>query len=670
MNILGMDLGTSNTYLYSCFFDDKAKNTGGMPAPLILKSLSDANGSIATVVLYEHDSPLAIGNVAESEFNAHPSLQGERFLASQFKPEIARKDSAAQRWMKDFLTLLRQAMPETLFAGQLKIFVGIPSLAREDFSLNLGDCFVAAGWPMPEFVRESDAAVVSCLQAGALHIRDMERKCLILDFGGGTCDYTAIEGLDVLQNGGDALYGGRLFDDLIYQIFLDSDREFCAGIKASPAAWFAHWVECRKQKEEFSDFVASELQKGDAGQTQSFTMRIGWVDGDGSAREAYATLDRHSFMRQAENYTPTPELSRMLSQYENMGGLGQNARDLLDARQVSLITWLRQLLEKVEKRNAVRKIILTGGSARWFFVRELCARLFQNAECVPSRRGFEDIAFGLALFPILLASREHVSRLLEKKLPQFTREAVRIARELIDRQTAEMTSLCSQRIVERDILPALEDAKGLTFGELARNFRDNIINDHMLMEIVRQKSLALNERIREELGAAFRCWLKENGVLLAPEVEFPGKAVSDDFFVRASESLKKMDLAALTRMALLAIIPIAAGGMAAHALAPLGEPISIAAGTGIFGAAAWVTAKSAPEFLEKRKVPSFLLKGYFREKIVEKNRKVIEAEMKSQFASAQEDISRDVEKMLSDSLKDMVGGLSILNQIQIRQIPY
>ena len=105
MKIIGIDLGTTNTYLYGVGKGDAA------PAPVTLPRISDENGCIATVILYQDDKPCLIGNIAESEYHTNRARLASRTLPSQFKPEIAHGGSEAMRWMTDFLHELRAALP-------------------------------------------------------------------------------------------------------------------------------------------------------------------------------------------------------------------------------------------------------------------------------------------------------------------------------------------------------------------------------------------------------------------------------------------------------------------------------------------------------------------------------------------------------------------------------
>lgn len=653
MNYLGIDLGTANTYFY------EASQTG-LPKPLALPGLSDATGSMATVVLYEKARVIAAGNIAEAEFYSQPGLQGKRRLASQFKPELALADGSAMQAATDFLRLAREALPGGKLQTNTVITVGMPALAREDYPLNLRECFRAAGWPEPDFARESDAALVSCLQSGALSADDIGRKCLIVDFGGGTCDYTSVESLDVLQNGGDILYGGRLFDDLIYQAFLRANSQFARDAPKSPYAWHAHWLECREQKERFSDFLNS-------GTGEALTLRIAWFDARGKAHEAFLQdYDKTAFLRDAENYSASPELLAMLAPYARRGGLSQQARDLLAGRQVGLLSWFKAMLEGVERRREVSCVILTGGSSRWFFVAELTAEIFPAARCVPSGRGYEDIAFGLAIYPRLAASQKKAALLLHEQLGDFTRQAVARANGLVEKQTRQAARLLGERIVARDILPALEAAQqeSLTIAELERSFVTAIENDEGLVKIVEERSQALAEEVGHMLNYAFRHWLADNGVPLAPSFSFPAYAIGQDFFRGLSVKVMRLDSLNLMAFTLQNVLPILVGTATAGAIAPSTEPVSTVAGGGLAFGLTWLLAKTAPKLLARRKLPSFILTENNRKKIAARNREHIEAELLRSFAIMRKQMEQDIENRLKTALTAMVGSLTALNQVK------
>lgn len=665
MKIFGIDLGTSNTYIYH------TEETAGRhrePEPLVLPDISDNDGSIATVVMYENNQPYLVGNIAESEFYSNLEMQPNRSLASQFKPEIAQADPKAMRNMTDFLTLLRDAIGDELKEDN-KIYVGMPSLAREDFSLNLTSCFLKAGWPKPTFVRESDAALVSCLQSGSLDIDDLERKCLILDFGGGTCDFTTVEDMDVLHNGGDHLYGGRLFDDLFFQVFCNYDKDFAANAPNSPYAWYVHWIECKNQKEKFSDFMRKLPDgKNEDENEKSCSLHAVWFDTAGERHDAYVhDYTRELFIRDAENYVATEQMLSILQPYRNRGGLSGEDRDLVEGRIVGLISWLKQLLSDIPDRLSTSLVIITGGSSRWFFVREIVERVFPNAKCMPSKRSYEDIAFGLALFPILSQSRERVRKLLEEKLPAFTLRAVNTARDIISRETGSLIAACSQRIVDRDIMPVLEDAqkKSLTIGELENSFAENIKDDSGLVLLVEERSLKLQDNIQKELNYAFRQWLRENGVLLIPNFTFPVQTIGKEFFNNISVKIARLDSLDLMKFTLTTVVPLLAATATAGAIAHIGEPVMIALGGGLTFGSLWILAKTAPGVLAGRTLPKFMLSEKNRQRIADKNREYIENALKESLDEIEKRMLATVENKMIAALESMLGRLSVLNQVTV-----
>lgn len=654
MKTLGIDLGTASTYIYGMSGADQ-------PEPVVIKAITDDSGSAATVTLYENDKPVLAGNVAEAEYYSQPRLQAGRRLASQFKPEIGLGDPAALRAATDFLRIIRANLPAGALDEKTIITVGMPALAREDFRIRLGKCFLEAGWPEPEFVRESDAALVSCLQTGSLHVNDLERKSLILDFGGGTCDFTTVESLDVLQNGGDILYGGRLFDDLFYQAFCRANPDFAAESPVSPFAWHAHWLECRAQKEIFSDYIAGHPDG-------AISLRVLWYDRAGRPREAWLRdYSRESFYTDAENYKASEELRELLKPYESRGGLSADARDLLDGRATALITWLRNILASVEKRREVAKVILTGGSCRWFFVGDLAREIFPAADLVMSQRGYEDIAYGLALFPQLTSAREHAERLLHERVDEFAGKAIKRANALVEKQARAIAALCSERIVERDIMPVLEAAQkeGATAAELEERFSQNIRDDKELREIAESRSDMLRKEIEQEMNYEFRRWLKANGVPLAPKFDFPAHAIGQDFFKEINIRVSHLYSLNLMGFTLQNILPIIAGTATAGVIIHAGEPVSAAVGGGVAFGTTWLMAKVAPKFLENRRIPPFLLNESNRKKIIEKNRAHIEQVLENSFAEFRRQLASDIERRFQETLSAMLASLTALNQVKV-----
>lgn len=654
MKTIGIDLGTANTYLYG------RDSASAEPLPLILPRISDEKGCIATVVLYEDSKPLLIGNIAESEYYANRAAMPARTLRSQFKPEIAHADSGAMLWMTDFLRQLRAALPQGVLEPESRIYVGMPSGTREDFSLNLSRCFTQAGWPRPAFVRESDAAMISCLQSGVLDIDDLENRALILDFGGGTCDFTSLESMDVLQNGGDPLLGGRLFDDLLFQVFCRGDELFRRDARGCGYEYYLHWIQCKAEKERFSDAVGLDGADG-------VSLHAVWHDARGNRRDAYVhNYTREDFIRDAENYVATDSLRAMLSQYADRGGLSPQARDLLQGRRIGLLSWFKSILAGIDGRRDMAKVILTGGSSRWFFVQDMVGELFPAARLAMSRRTYEDIAYGLALYPVLAESHAAARALLGEKIEAFAAQACEVARNIVAKHAAFAVRLCTERIVDRDIMPVLEEAQKArkTVEEVERAFVENIRNDTGLMAVIREKTEALREEIQYELQQRFRAWLRQNGVPLAPRFEFPARALSKDFFDAVSVKVSRLAFLNIMDFMASAVLPAIAAYAVAGAIAHTGEPVSAVLGGGAAFAGVWGLGKVAKGFLWKRRLPGFFLTESNRRKIVQKNKAYIEAALGKAFAEVQASLADDAERRLHRALEAMLSRLTVLNQVR------
>ena len=75
---------------------------------------------------------------------------------------------------------------------------------------------------------------------------------LVIDFGGGTCDFAYMCRSKVQHAWGDMQFGGRLFDDLFFRWFLDKNPDVLARLCANNDEYFVHWYLCREAKEHFS----------------------------------------------------------------------------------------------------------------------------------------------------------------------------------------------------------------------------------------------------------------------------------------------------------------------------------------------------------------------------------------------------------------------------------
>ena len=658
MKILGIDLGTSNTYVYG------AHKSSSAPHPVILPRVSAPDGCVETAILYEDDSPLLIGHLAESEYYANARQRSCRELRSQFKPEIGEENAEAARWMTDFLRMLRKELPQDTLEPDSQIFVGVPSRTRESFGINLSQCFKDAGWPAPSLIKESDAAMISCLQSGAIELDDLEHSLLILDFGGGTCDFTLAENSEILQCGGDRLLGGRLFDDLLFQLFCRHNPDLLNQVQADGCEYYVHWVLCKAEKERFSKILQQDVNS-------AVSLHLSWFDAQGKQKHAYLhELTWQQVVNAAESYTASESLLSILRQYANRGALGPVAGDMLQGRQVGLISWFKDILYEIRRQKSIDKVILTGGSSGWFFAREAVRDVFGTDNIVMSPRTYEDIAFGLALYPMLLNTHLKIKTLLEEKSEDFCLRVSDLAQGIFEKHTKMAAKTCAERIAVRDILSVLESAQEArkTVEDIEREISGRIQNDTGLLTVVQERTEAARKEIEKELRLQFNRWLRENGVYLAPRLNFSAHTLSTSFFDAVQVKVSRLTLLNTMDVMAVAVLPgVAAFAIGEKMLLTTGEPISAVLGGAAAFAGTWALGKFGKKFLQRQRLPKFLLNEKNREKITEKNREYIEEVLGQAFQEIRQDLMEDARSKIRYALKGLLQRLTVLNHIRVER---
>ena len=88
--------------------------------------------------------------------------------------------------------------------------------------------------------------------------QEARRGILVIDFGGGTCDFAFLQSLQVSHSWGDMELGGRLFDDLFFQWFLEQNPGALADMENSGDTYYVHSYLCREVKEFFSLTMARD----------------------------------------------------------------------------------------------------------------------------------------------------------------------------------------------------------------------------------------------------------------------------------------------------------------------------------------------------------------------------------------------------------------------------
>ncbi len=520
---LAMDLGTGSTCVAGAI-----PPTGSTEDPLVEVVRPDGwsnaalGGAIPTVILYKDNEPFLIGSAAEHEFGEATKDERRRYtMRSQFKPDVA-VNGEARRHMEDFLRLLRPRIgePKNLLAG-------LPCLAENHYRRALRQCFLEAGFGDVLFLREPLGAVINAVAGGILPPSVAARGLLVVDFGGGTCDLAVLRRADIIGCHGDMLYGGRLFDDLIYQILLKRNPKLEPRLEAEGNAHYVHWIACRTAKEEFSRAMDSDP-------CRKISLRVRWSNFRGrevSQESAYiADLGWDEFLDEAGNYRASRSFLKQLAGHGDRAGHSSMAEGLLAGKQVDLISWFEHILARAVDQSGlaasldgIPTVLLTGGSSSWPFVKQLVRHnLGEFAAIHLSAEPYADIAKGLAQHGALSASLRRGRASLREDLPLFMEKNIRrkIIRQSLDAGISRVWRQCAELLRDVVIMPEFtrfREQGGRMDSILANVTKTAQKEEERLATIMIEGLSRLGKTIAEECRAELRAWFAEKGITILPE---------------------------------------------------------------------------------------------------------------------------------------------------------
>ncbi len=648
--VMAMDLGTSNTCVTACH---ESINNGQVH---VIKPQGWHNpalgGAIPTLILYKDGDPFLIGSAAEYEFGEATQSERQSYsLHSQFKPDIAVKGEA-KRWMMDFLWLLRSRITDVTpiestdsadasaaftkpkatedDTANSYILVGVPSQAENHYQQVLRQCLHSTGWHNAQFLREPVGALLHYIANGALPPSQAAKGVLTVDFGGGTCDFAYLRRADVVGRHGDMLYGGRLFDDLFYQILLERHPELEKQLQQENNEYYVHWVACRRAKEEFSAAMAEDRE-------QSITVRVRWSYFDGKkTQESSAYIENvtwSDFMERAGSYVPTPEFLESLQEHGERAGLSVRGQGLLAGKRTDLISWFEDaFLETLKdvRQNALYssddqaypplatmpQVLLTGGSSAWPFVTDVVRQnLGAETKILMGDEPYADIAKGLAQYDKLSTHLREGRRILKEELGTFL--ADRIRRHAIERILENGSEMLLQEMGNflRDVILMPEFRRyrdhGGPLNTLMEGIANNLLKEEVRIQQLLDAAMArMGRQIVDACRRELKNWFHEKGIPIVPErlEQTWISAAMNNFVTQMGEVLGKSTLSQDRNAAEMATM-VAGPGLVA--LAASGAPITATVlGVGglvlmkVFNLNKWVVDKvllvPTPGILRKR----------------------------------------------------------------------
>jgi molecular chaperone DnaK len=498
---IGIDFGTSNSHFAYCNTD------GALAAEPI--SLDGNEKSVHTCVLWkeparEESDVVTFGSEAVQEWsNREPAeRKGFRFAAG-FKPDIVVSERArldARGFLrKSYLTIREKGVLRAIGRDEgMPVVVGVPAEVGPEHRRITSQIAEEAGFGAVTCIEEPLGALAYHLANNDISAAEARRGVVVVDFGGGTLDVALMDQHGLRDPWGDPTLGGRLFDDLFFQWLLDQNP----GKSVDPGDLMFVWqLTCRELKEDFSRRWAR------MGPTDDFRKRV--PIGDNNWLFSRASVDE--FRARARSYQPSP-VAR-----DYFRTLGNDLSRLGDGGPVDLFDWIRRTLVHSKSGRApdtFARVLLTGGSSEWPFMKDLAAEVFSvdPKQIIRSASPELTIGSGLAIYNVL-------SRRYEIACAALRGEAVTRRRDF-DSAVAKIIGDFS-RAVARDVVdPLMDEVQGIFLkwrlegGSLdeVEMLVDEVCKAIDVRQVVERHTQALLDNLLKTLRDHLRRWLLEHNI--------------------------------------------------------------------------------------------------------------------------------------------------------------
>jgi cell division ATPase FtsA len=358
--VIGIDFGTTNSSI--AFLD-----IGSSEVPRLLAFDGTKFHAPTQLTLDpENDGVIGWGWNAETALRSRPEAE----FKDSFKPSLGESEES-KKLCYLYLTQLKEKICERKCAQQLTedsfiTAIGIPANWNEDQQELLRELAVSAGFPDVRIIPEPIAAMnnLRCQANRKFRFGDRPENYMIIDFGGGTLDICIVRTQELGRNpekistDGDPHLGGIVFDEIIEkQFFRQADID---PDKLKKVDRFNIRRQIQRAKKAISDTFK--------GENISAHYPISTREGDTVFR-----LDRKVF----ENICRAQDINKKIS-----------------------MAIERALQNAGLKPKDVRRVILTGGSSNWYFVKNIVAEKFgigSEEEIFYTESPHTDVAYGLAI---------------------------------------------------------------------------------------------------------------------------------------------------------------------------------------------------------------------------------------------------------------------------------
>ncbi|MDR3135109.1 MAG: rod shape-determining protein [Deltaproteobacteria bacterium] len=655
-NVIGIDFGTTNTYLTVCPYGTKNK------FPLHLSGRSPA---IDTAILYADEPGNEEGlypivgeraTVTYGQAEAQgKAKKGYRYYAN-FKPEILGHETARACAVDFFKAIRREAkgIGVRLDSEENVVIIGAPSEAGPGFRDALKDLILEAGLGQAEVIDEPKGVLLTDLGYNRFALADILDGYLVVDFGGGTCDFALMRRGEVVGSWGDLELGGRLFDDLFYQWFLEQNPGLAKSLKSERREFYVWSYCCRRLKEDFSETVARNPEA-------KVTAEVGRF---GVIRDL--TVD--SFMERASNYSPSEA-------FLDFGrSLGVSLSDRLKKGQIDLVGWFTDLLLGGLNEAKVKAISLSGGSSKWFFVREICQTLLglEPERILGSPNPFGAISEGLAILPAVKMELESArERMMEDKDDFIQSDLMPQVEANLEECTGRLANMITADLFDGRLVPILKESQGDHFkiSDVEAKILESIDDYQGMLEELVEREIS-NEflAIKTILQSRVQAWLDTFGLRLEgrlPSDAAPGTIVEIDRPL-VGESLTKPLVTATNRFVAAWSGFIAASlcggtGMALLVSGPLGLFLGALSGLGLSHLGLRLGRGRIERMAKDQSLPKFIAKTIVSDKNIEKVRGDFKKDMIKKVNNTYRDIISKLPKEIDKVIINEINQLGIIN---------
>jgi len=653
--VLGVDFGTTNSYVCKCPSDQIS--------PEGINLQKTGRDGIPSAILYREGKKPLVGWQALEEWGDATDKERQSYqLRTNFKPDIC-SNKEAQKYAEAFLKAVAIQLERDHHIADLasnEVIFGVPSKANQSYANYLSEIAERAGYGSIETKDEPIGALLYHLWKKNFSPSDAHRGVLVVDFGGGTCDFAYMRRLEVRYPWSDRLLGGRLFDDLFFKWFLDENQGAAEALDRSGDEYFVHWHECREMKESFSQTMAYNRD-------ETFRKRVGnygMVTG----------MTWKSFIKRAKSYCPTASFARYLRQ------VGEPAEKLLDEdKPIDLLEQFRSSLDEGLTKNKIDKseisrIILAGGSSLWPFVPDILCEVLdiEPSHIHRSERPYTVIASGLAILPALQEQfHEKQKRLREGKTAFMKNEIQPFVDSRFDNVASRIAQDVTAELYDQKICSILIEFRetGGTIASVKERVASAIKNsDIELREILRKHMDTLEKGLPVELQQLVSEWFESEGLHYSAQLlrmRHPTRlseteAGKPDLY---HEITKEISYVVMGVVAWIVANICGGAGLALIVSGSIGMIIGAIIGT----LAIFVGWKTAKKWVESRDIPKRLLQLALHKRkmtrLLKKCRSEFEQAIKEQITVSSKKPIQELLTKIEDSIDREIEGLSAIDQL-------